>query len=82
MSGMTGVISPTNLSLFTGPSVTRPQSAPRSTPIPRWNAPFISLDEDYNMMPLMPGANPDQGSLIDTDGQSHAFYEVKNVIKI
>jgi nuclear factor I len=71
MSGMTGVISPTNLSLFTGPSVTRPQSAPRSTPIPRWNtaAPFISLEEEYNMMPLIPGTNPDQGTLIDADGR-------------
>ncbi|KAK6620148.1 hypothetical protein RUM44_006548 [Polyplax serrata] len=68
VGGMTGVISPTNLSLFTGPTVSRPQSAaPRSTPIPRWNTPFISLDEDYNMMPLMPGGNPDQGALIDTD---------------
>uniref|UniRef100_T1JCU1 Uncharacterized protein n=1 Tax=Strigamia maritima TaxID=126957 RepID=T1JCU1_STRMM len=62
MSGVSGVISPTNLSLFTSP-VTTPRTTPRSTPIPRWSAPFISLDEnmDYSMMAgLMPGANPDE----------------------
>ncbi|XP_063219947.1 nuclear factor 1 X-type isoform X5 [Bacillus rossius redtenbacheri] len=52
VSAMSGVISPTNLSLFTSP-VTTPRTTPRSTPIPRWTAPFISLDEDYNMMPLI-----------------------------
>ncbi|KDR17984.1 hypothetical protein L798_07165, partial [Zootermopsis nevadensis] len=52
---VSGVISPTNLSLFTSP-VTTPRTTPRSTPVPRWNAPFISLDEDYNMItPLMSG---------------------------
>lgn len=75
---MTGVISPTNLSLFAGPPVTRPQSAPRSTPIPRWNAPFISLDEDYNMMPLMTGTNSDQSALIDADGKFDFLIVLKN----
>ncbi|XP_071440189.1 nuclear factor 1 X-type isoform X3 [Hetaerina americana] len=69
-AAMSGVISPTNLSLFTSP-VTTPRSTPRSTPIPRWNtAPFISLDEDYNMMtPLISGSNPEgnPGGLIDDE---------------
>jgi len=77
---VSGVISPTNLSLFTSP-VTTPRTTPRSTPIPRWNAPFISLDEDYNMItPLMSGngnnTETNAGALID-DGMSavcsHAF---------
>ncbi|PSN55779.1 hypothetical protein C0J52_02515 [Blattella germanica] len=68
---VSGVISPTNLSLFTSP-VTTPRTTPRSTPIPRWNAPFISLDEDYNMMtPLMSGNgnNPESnpGTLMDDE---------------
>ncbi|XP_069694239.1 nuclear factor 1 X-type isoform X11 [Periplaneta americana] len=68
---VSGVISPTNLSLFTSP-VTTPRTTPRSTPIPRWNAPFISLDEDYNMItPLMSGNgnNPEAnaGALMDDE---------------
>lgn len=61
VSAMSGVISPTNLSMFTSP-VTTPRNTPRNTPVPRWNPPFISLDEnmDYNMMAgLMSSTNPD-----------------------
>lgn len=43
--------------------VTTPRTTPRTTPVPRWNPPFIALDEnmDYNMMAgLLPtGATPD-----------------------
>ncbi|XP_023722180.1 nuclear factor 1 X-type isoform X9 [Cryptotermes secundus] len=68
---VSGVISPTNLSLFTSP-VTTPRTTPRSTPVPRWNVPFISLDEDYNMItPLMSGNgnNPEAsaGALMDDE---------------
>ncbi|KAF4526906.1 hypothetical protein B566_EDAN008349 [Ephemera danica] len=65
---MSGVISPTNLSLFTSP-VSNPRSSSRSTPIPRWNTPFISLDEDYMMTPLISGNNPENnaGSLMDDE---------------
>ncbi|KAK7790619.1 hypothetical protein R5R35_005602 [Gryllus longicercus] len=71
VGAMSGVISPTNLSMFTSP-VTTPRTTPRSTPIPRWNTPFISLDEDYNMMtPLISGngstAEPNTGTLMDDD---------------
>lgn len=72
---MSGVISPTNLSLFPssgGNSSSRNQGS-RSTPLPRWNSgPFINLDEniDYTMVsPLMPGpAEPNTATLID-DGK-------------
>jgi hypothetical protein len=65
MSGMSGVISPTNLTMFTSP-VTTPRTTPRTTPIPhRWNSSnaFMPLDEsnlDYGMMSsLLPSTNPD-----------------------
>ncbi|KAG1662032.1 Kinesin-like protein unc-104 [Nymphon striatum] len=63
MTAMSGVISPTNLSLFTSP-VTTPRTTPRTTPVPRWNAPFISLDEnlDYGMMAGLMPANPEESS--------------------
>lgn len=82
---VSGVISPTNLSLFTSP-VTTPRTTPRSTPVPRWNVPFISLDEDYNMItPLMSGNgnNPEAsaGALMD-DGMSVicVMYPVTNLV--
>lgn len=69
---MSGVISPTtNLSLFPSSSGGGGGSGrgSRSTPLPRWNTPFISLDEniDYTMVsPLMPGpAEPNTATLID-----------------
>ncbi|XP_069694233.1 nuclear factor 1 X-type isoform X6 [Periplaneta americana] len=82
---VSGVISPTNLSLFTSP-VTTPRTTPRSTPIPRWNAPFISLDEDYNMItPLMSGNgnNPEAnaGALMDDESASEATRISKNYVK-
>ncbi|XP_049804987.1 nuclear factor 1 X-type isoform X7 [Schistocerca nitens] len=71
VSAMSGVISPTNLSMFSSP-VTTPRTTPRSTPIPRWNTPFISLEEEYNMMtPLISGngqsSESNSGTLIDDD---------------
>lgn len=43
--------SPTSFPLFTSPVAT-PRNTPRSTPIPKWSVPLISLDEsvDYQMM--------------------------------
>ncbi|XP_045102546.1 nuclear factor 1 X-type-like isoform X9 [Portunus trituberculatus] len=66
VSAMSGVISPTSMSLFTSPGST-PRSTPRSTPpaVPRWNTPFISLDEnmDYTTMStLMPTLPADAAS--------------------
>lgn len=66
VSAMSGVISPTSMSLFTSPGST-PRTTPRSTPpaVPRWNTPFISLDEnmDYTTMStLMPTLPADAAS--------------------
>ncbi|KAG0712868.1 hypothetical protein GWK47_017451 [Chionoecetes opilio] len=66
VSAMSGVISPTSMSLFTSPGST-PRTTPRSTPpaVPRWNTPFISLDEnmDYTTMStLMPSLPADAAS--------------------
>lgn len=73
VNAMSGMISPTNLSMFTSPATT-PRSTPRTTPVPRWNGPFITLDEnlDYNMMAgLMPNTNtdPDGPHIIEAEGE-------------
>ncbi len=50
MSGLSGVISPTSLSMFTSP-VTTPRTTPRTTPIPRWSGQFVLDDNmDYNVI--------------------------------
>lgn len=61
ISPLSGVISPTSLSMFTSP-VTTPRSTPRTTPIPRWNGQFVSIDDniDYSVMAgLMPCSTSD-----------------------
>ncbi|XP_044011334.1 nuclear factor 1 B-type-like isoform X9 [Aphidius gifuensis] len=70
ISSMSGVISPTNLSLFTSPvSVTRPVATQRSVANvpPRWNtAPFINLEDDYNMIgPIITGTPGEPPSPMD-----------------
>jgi len=76
VNAVSGVISPTNLSLLShpgdGPS---PGGAVNNRPnrpaqmLPRWNTPFITLDEDYNMMtPLIGTGHNNGGALID-DGK-------------
>lgn len=67
---MSGVISPTNLSLFSSPvSVTRPVATQRSVSNvpPRWNtAPFINLEDDYNMIaPIIAGTNSEPSAAMD-----------------
>ncbi|XP_060081476.1 nuclear factor 1 X-type-like isoform X2 [Ylistrum balloti] len=62
VNALSGVISPTTLSLIASPVAT-PRTTPRSTPIPRWTTPFIPLDEgmDYNMLAnIMHGVNNDE----------------------
>ncbi|KAF8771031.1 Nuclear factor 1 C-type like protein [Argiope bruennichi] len=79
VNAMSGMISPTNLSMFTSPSTT-PRTTPRTTPVPRWNAaPFITLDEnlDYNMMAgLMPTNHTDSDPphIIETEGEIEERY--------
>lgn len=57
---MSGVISPTNLSLYSSPVTTS-----RTTPRSRWNPPFI-LEDDFNSMITHPVSNnnPDTSSVI------------------
>lgn len=88
---VSGVISPTNLSLLSNPGGSPSSSSggggggSRSrghsqTTLPRWNTqcqsgqPFITLDEDYMMTPLMSGngGQGNGGTLID-DGKSLSF---------
>lgn len=52
---MTGVISPTNLSLYSAPITTTPRTTPRS----RWNPPFL-LEEDFNMIAQHPSPMTNQ----------------------
>ncbi|GFT11769.1 hypothetical protein NPIL_316141 [Nephila pilipes] len=79
VNAMSGMISPTNLSMFTSPSNT-PRTTPRTTPVPRWNAaPFITLDEnlDYNMMAgLMPTNHTDSDPphIIEAEGEIEERY--------
>ncbi|CAM1306068.1 NFIB (predicted) [Pycnogonum litorale] len=80
MTAMSGVISPTNLGLFASP-VTTPRTTPRSTPIPRWNTPFISLDEnlDYGMMGLIP-ANADESQGLIGDDRLYPVVHVSDAM--
>ncbi|XP_065352240.1 nuclear factor 1 X-type isoform X5 [Cloeon dipterum] len=58
VGAMSGVISPTNLNLFSSPVSNSRSSSRSASSIPRWNtAPFISLEEDYMMAPLMGPGN-------------------------
>ncbi|XP_070494567.1 nuclear factor 1 X-type isoform X2 [Chironomus tepperi] len=62
ISTMSGVISPTNLSLYSSPVTT-----PRTTPRTRWNNPFL-LEEDFNMMTHpVSNNNPDSVILMEED---------------
>lgn len=55
ISTMSGVISPTNLSLY---------SSPRTTPRSRWNTPFM-MEEDFNMIThSISNNNAESGSVI------------------
>ncbi|XP_060515791.1 nuclear factor 1 C-type isoform X2 [Cylas formicarius] len=68
MSGMTGVISPTNLSMYS-PSVTTSRGTPRSSSIPRWSTPLFTLDqEDFSM--ITHPTNPEQNAIILMDDTS------------
>ncbi|XP_068916136.1 nuclear factor 1 B-type isoform X7 [Tenebrio molitor] len=65
MSGMSGVISPTNLSMYS-PSVSTSRGTPRSSSIPRWSTPLFTLDqEDFNMIAHQ--ANPESNAIILMD---------------
>ncbi|XP_037925626.1 nuclear factor 1 X-type isoform X2 [Hermetia illucens] len=67
ISTMSGVISPTNLSLYSSPVTT-----PRTTPRARWNAPFL-MEEDFNMITHpVSNNNPETNSVILMDEAEHS----------
>ncbi|XP_018320655.1 nuclear factor 1 A-type isoform X3 [Agrilus planipennis] len=69
MSGMSGVISPTNLSMYS-PNVSTSRGTPRSSAIPRWSTPMFTLDqEDFGMIshPVVSGSNTEQNTVILMD---------------
>ncbi|XP_066583597.1 nuclear factor 1 B-type isoform X3 [Prorops nasuta] len=79
IGSMSGVISPTNLSLFSSPvTVTRPVATQRtvSNVPPRWNtAPFINLEDDYNMIaPIIAGTTSEPPSAMDEDRYFHPVH--------
>ncbi|BFY99276.1 hypothetical protein BsWGS_02316 [Bradybaena similaris] len=67
VNALSGVISPTTLSLIASPIAT-PRTTPRSTPIPRWTSNFISMDDniEYSMLAnIMPTVNTDESLLVE-----------------
>ncbi|RUS89856.1 hypothetical protein EGW08_002386 [Elysia chlorotica] len=66
VNAISGVISPTTLSLISSPMVT-PRTTPRSTPIPRWGPSLMGgMEEnmDYAMLAnIMPTVNTDEALL-------------------
>lgn len=66
VNAISGVISPTTLSLISSPMVT-PRTTPRSTPIPRWGSNLMGgMEEnmDYAMLAnIMPTVNTDEALL-------------------
>lgn len=72
VNAISGVISPTTLSLIASPMAT-PRTTPRSTPIPKWSSSFIGMDEnmDYSMLAnIMPTVNTDEALL----GEGNCVY--------
>lgn len=64
---MSGVISPTNLSLYSSASAAgvSPAVTHRTTPRTRWNPPFLSMEDDFNMMShTLSSTNPEATPVI------------------
>ncbi|KAK9723135.1 MH1 domain [Popillia japonica] len=76
MSGMSGVISPTNLSMYS-PGVTTSRGTPRTSAIPRWNTSLFTLDqEDFSMITHpVSGTNADSNTIILMDEATAASTE-------
>lgn len=80
---MSGVISPTNLSLFSPPVSVNSSRSTRhpSAAQPRWSTqnsasgpPFISLEEDYMMTPLISGTTAEGNPTLMDDGIQNLFF--------
>lgn len=65
ISTMSGVISPTNLSLYSSPVTT-----PRTTPRTRWNNPFL-MEEDFGMMTHPVSSNNPDSVILMEEGEKH-----------
>jgi len=72
LSPISGVISPTTLSLIASPGQT-PRTTPRTTPIPgRWSSSFIMDDSmDYNMMVNFSSANNPEDNIMQEERFLH-----------
>ncbi|CAH1153630.1 unnamed protein product [Phaedon cochleariae] len=65
MTGMSGVISPTNLSMYSS-NVSTPRGTPRTSNMPRWSTPLFTLDqEDFSM--ITHPSNTEPGAIILMD---------------
>uniref|UniRef100_A0A0K8VR39 Uncharacterized protein n=1 Tax=Bactrocera latifrons TaxID=174628 RepID=A0A0K8VR39_BACLA len=75
ISTISGVISPTNLSLYSSP-ITGASNAPhRSTPRPRWNPPFLMEDEFSMMQHSVSSTNSENAPVIlMEDGKQHTIH--------
>lgn len=71
MTGMSGVISPTNLSMYST-GMNTPRGTPRSSAIPRWSTPLFTLDqEDFSMITHpVTGSNAETNTIILMDEAS------------
>ncbi|XP_037946931.1 nuclear factor 1 X-type [Teleopsis dalmanni] len=70
---MSGVISPTNLSLYSTPSVGGTTTIHRTTPRPRWNPSFL-MDDEFNLMShTIASTNPETSSVILMEDSSGRF---------
>ncbi|XP_050519138.1 nuclear factor 1 X-type isoform X3 [Diabrotica virgifera virgifera] len=72
ITGMSGVISPTNLSMYS-PTVSTARGTPRSSNITRWNNPLFTLDqEDFSIISHTSSAEPGAIILMDEASASTA----------
>ncbi|XP_023158707.1 uncharacterized protein LOC101462555 isoform X3 [Ceratitis capitata] len=64
ISTISGVLSPTSLSLYSSPITGTANMPHRATARPRWNPPFL-MEDEFNLMPhSMPNTNADNGAVI------------------
>ena len=72
MNPMSGVTSPTNLSMY--------PTSRNSNTLTRWNTPYIALEEDFNLMTAhqVSASNPDANNVILMDEGNFIFLTFSN----
>ncbi|XP_053967678.1 uncharacterized protein LOC128869194 isoform X1 [Anastrepha ludens] len=75
ISTISGVISPTNLSLYSSPITGAANASHRSTSRPRWNPPFLMEDEFSMMTHSVPSTNSDNVPVILMEDASGRYSE-------